>query len=166
MLDGALWRSPPPHLSQPLLPTTTAIVPNLSLKTENVSGRLTWVQSLEGLHLYWGAIAHPPSSFKPRFGMRELEGDRPRTPLGTLNVLQLLLLNYTFTGVDNTLKLVTWGVNFDVLNLSVGGDRTSPITSKYRGLQPLNPSITLLRKRAPKKQVQESECQKVDQPRF
>ncbi|NJR64035.1 MAG: hypothetical protein HC769_37970 [Cyanobacteria bacterium CRU_2_1] len=56
--------------------------------------------------------------------MRELEGDRPRTPFGTLNVLQLLLLNYTFTCVDNTLKLVTWDVNFDALNLSVGGDRT------------------------------------------
>lgn len=59
MLACATRRSPPPHLSQPLLPTTTAIVPNLSLKTKNISGRLTLAENLEGLHLNLGGDRTP-----------------------------------------------------------------------------------------------------------
>ncbi|NJR63816.1 MAG: hypothetical protein HC769_36690 [Cyanobacteria bacterium CRU_2_1] len=86
MLDSAFRRSPPQHLSQPLLPTTTAIVLNLSLKTENISGLLMGAENLKGLHPVLGGDRSPTDTLQTTVRKARTLGDRPLTPSGTLNV--------------------------------------------------------------------------------
>ncbi|MDX2213358.1 MAG: hypothetical protein SFY66_08725 [Oculatellaceae cyanobacterium bins.114] len=63
MLACAVGRSPPPISPNLPPPTTTAILLNLSLKTENLSARLTLRQNLEGLHLCLGGDRQPHQHF-------------------------------------------------------------------------------------------------------
>jgi alpha-galactosidase len=64
MLDGALWRSPPPISPNRSTPTNTAIVLTLSLSTKNVSGLVTLAQNLDTLNLsFWGrSLSHQQPS--------------------------------------------------------------------------------------------------------